>query len=281
MPIMSGKLILNVMDRDNMVDEKAGSLIFDYRKLLEKEQQSFFWANIYGAPGQEEVKIFESGDIKRLADEMNDDPSKATKWKGRILFGIEFEESESPKLGTEAMPVEPQLGADGKPLPGAKTMRELAKEYLDSEEFVLMYEFNSVLNIPEKLGKYNLCLSIAEHSWMSKGGENDRALGYNYTRWNQRSEMITFKMPYERVEDLEDIFLYLCPDKSGLGGIFKGGDNKVDKPISYVKLRAADFMDPNPKLQWVELHPEPIEDKVRSPELAGIVGFRLTIRKKF
>ena len=35
------------------------------------------------------------------ADEMNKDPTKATKWKGRILIGIEYEESESPKLGVD------------------------------------------------------------------------------------------------------------------------------------------------------------------------------------
>lgn len=87
-------------------------------------------------------------------------------------------------------------------------------------------------------------------------------------------------MPYEQVEHIDDIFLYLCPDKGGLGGMF-GGKGKVANPISYVKLKAKDFMDPNPKLQWVELQPEPIEDEVDSPELAGIVGFRLTIRKKY
>mmetsp|Transcript_18982 Transcript_18982/g.23510 ORF Transcript_18982/g.23510 Transcript_18982/m.23510 type:complete len:157 (-) Transcript_18982:4702-5172(-) len=34
MPIMSGKLVLSVMDRDNVTDEKAGSLIFDFKELL-------------------------------------------------------------------------------------------------------------------------------------------------------------------------------------------------------------------------------------------------------
>lgn len=53
-------------------------------------------------------------------------------------------------------------------------------------------------------------------------------------------------MPYGNVEDMEDIFLYLCPDKGGLGGIgnFLGGKedgNAVGKPISYVKLKAKDF----------------------------------------
>ncbi len=105
MPIMSGKLVLNVMDLDGVNDEQAGALIFDYKDLLNRDQQSFFWANIYGAPGQEEVKVFDStGD---LADEMNKDPVKATKWKGRILIGIEtVPNTETPKLGVQPMSTE-------------------------------------------------------------------------------------------------------------------------------------------------------------------------------
>ena len=37
MPIMSGKLILNVMDYDTVNDEQAGALIFDYKELLARE----------------------------------------------------------------------------------------------------------------------------------------------------------------------------------------------------------------------------------------------------
>lgn len=112
MPIMSGKLVLNVMDLDGVNDEQAGALIFDYKDLLQRSRDAqeegrdlFFWANIYGAPGQEEVKVFDStGD---LADEMNKDPQKATKWKGRILIGIEtMEDVETPKLGVEQMSTE-------------------------------------------------------------------------------------------------------------------------------------------------------------------------------
>lgn len=86
-------------------------------------------------------------------------------------------------------------------------------------------------------------------------------------------------MPYGEVKDMDDIFLYLAPDKGGLGGIFGGGkgDKKVGKVISYMKLRAADYMDPNPALQWVELLEETVEDALDSPEKAGVVGFRLSI----
>lgn len=145
-----------------------------------------------------------------------------------------------------------------------------------------MYEFNSVLNMPEHSGKFNLQLSLAEKVWTSGGGDRERAIGYNYNRWNQRSAEESIMLPYESVEDFDDIFLYLCPDKGGLGGLFGGGKdvNKVGKPVSYVKLRAADYQHPNPKLKWVEMQEEPIEDEVDSPELAGVAGFRLSIVRK-
>ena len=54
-PIMSGKLVLDVMDLDGINDEQAGTLVFDYKDLLKLPQKSFFWANIYGAPGGEDV----------------------------------------------------------------------------------------------------------------------------------------------------------------------------------------------------------------------------------
>lgn len=241
MPIMSGKLILNVMDLDTVTDEQAGALIFDFKELLQREQGSFFWANIYGAPGQEEVKLINTN--SDLADEMNKDPMKATKWKGRILFGVEHCESESPKFGVESMSTSPPTDPEtNEEIPGAKSIVQLSKDYQKQYEYLVMYEFNSVLNMPEHEGKFNLQLSMAEKVWTSGGGDRERAIGYNYNRWNQRSAEETVMLPYETVEDFDDIFLYLCPDKGGLGGLFGGKDaNKVGKPVSYVKLRAADY----------------------------------------
>ena len=53
MPIMSGKLIVKIMDEDAVKDECAGSLIFDYKNLIARESGTFFWVNLYGAPGGE------------------------------------------------------------------------------------------------------------------------------------------------------------------------------------------------------------------------------------
>ena len=118
MPIMSGKLILNVMDLDGINDEQAGSLIFDFKDLLDRPQKSFFWANIYGAPGCE--GLMASGG--KLADAMNKDPTIATKWKGRVLIGIEHEETEAPRLGVESMSTMPPKDLEGKEIPNATSI---------------------------------------------------------------------------------------------------------------------------------------------------------------
>ena len=78
---------------------------------------------------------------------------------------------------------------------------------------------------------------------------------------------------------MEDIFLYLCPDKGGLGGLLGGNKGGPGKPIAYARLRASDYTVTNPGLIWMEMVPEPVEDEIDSPEMAGIVGFRLTILK--
>ena len=148
-------------------------------------------------------------------------------------------------------------------------------------KFKLMFEFNSCINIPENEGKYNMQLCIAEHTFQTSSEEDSRVIGYNYNRWNYRSEELEIELPYGEIADMDDIFLYLCPDKGGLGNMFGASpkNKKLAKPISYLKLRAADYADPNPELEWVELLPEPIEDEIDSPEQAGIVGFRLSIQK--
>lgn len=119
---------------------------------------------------------------------MNKDPNKATKWKGRILMGVEYFESESPKLGVEPMSTTPPKDDEGNEIEGEKSIVELAQEYIKMTRYRLMYEFNSCLNTPEKLGKYNLQLCIAEKHWTSEGGDRARAVGYNYNRWNQRPD---------------------------------------------------------------------------------------------
>ena len=61
---------------------------------------------------------------------MNKDPTKATKWKGRILIGVEHYETEGRQLGVEPMSRLPPKDEDGNEIEGAKSIVELADEYI-------------------------------------------------------------------------------------------------------------------------------------------------------
>ena len=60
---------------------------------------------------------------------MNKDPSIATKWKGRILIGIEHEflDEKAPKLGCFPIETTPPLDEDGNEEEGFVSIPELAK----------------------------------------------------------------------------------------------------------------------------------------------------------
>ena len=60
------------------------------------------WVNIYGATGQE--GFFATN--KTLAKKMNENPSIANKWNGRILISIDSEDTDKPQLKTEDIPYE-------------------------------------------------------------------------------------------------------------------------------------------------------------------------------
>ena len=104
MPIMRDKLILKVVSSTQ--DHGDIVMTLDYKDLIERPQKSFFWANMYDAP-QEEVKLIKS--TENSTDKMNEDPPKVTKWRGRILMGVESFESMSPKLKVEKMSTESEI----------------------------------------------------------------------------------------------------------------------------------------------------------------------------
>jgi hypothetical protein len=72
-------------------------------------------------------------------------------------------------------------------------------------------------------------------------------------------------MPYNSVEDIGFIFVYLCDAKG--------------RYVSYTRLLAADFMNPNAELQWIEFEPDPVLKEIKSPEKSGLCSFRLSIVK--
>ena len=69
----------------------------------------------------------------------------------------------------------------------------------------------------------------------------------------------------------------MCPVKTGLGGLLGGNKGGSGKPIAYAKFPATEFADTSPSLKWIQLLPEPVENKIESPEKAGVLGFRATL----
>ena len=77
---------------------------------------------------------------------------------------------------------------------------------------------------------------------------------------------------------MADVFIYLTEKKGGAAGFLgKATGGSEETLVSYARFKASEFADTNPKIRWVELKPEPVADKVKSPELAGILSFKISI----
>ena len=70
---------------------------------------------------------------------------------------------------------------------------------------------------------------------------------------------------------MPDVFVYLTKNKG-----FSLLDSKQKDLYSYARIPAKNFAE-DPKLEWLELKPEPVCGKVTSPELAGILSYKIKI----
>ena len=262
MPIMAGQMIVKIMDEDKVNDECAGSLVFNFKDLLSKPQKSFFWKNLYGAPGGE--GLMATGGA--TADAMNANPALGTIWKGRILVGVEFEESENPCAKVTSL-VDEEL-------------RNLAKARMEKVKWNLMFEIGSCIVTPEEKGKYGVMVKIAENSYETP---DKVVVGANYNRWNDKpKDVVQWEMPYAEISNMADVFVYLTKADSGVLGLggFGGGKNKAPIILSYARFKAKDFANLNPDLKWIDLKEEPVANLISSPEKAGILSFRCSIQNQ-
>lgn len=105
-PLVTSNLILKLFDEDASGDEICGSLILNYKELLERPSGDIFWLNVFGPPGGDEQNMLAvvTAGIGGRSDEYNEmchNPRIATSWKCRVLVGIEHEMSEQPRLSCE------------------------------------------------------------------------------------------------------------------------------------------------------------------------------------
>ena len=85
MPIMSGRVVLKIMDKDDVgKDEIVGSIVFNINDFIDTELDGqIFWKNIYGA--------HVSASSGSNTSQMNENPEIASSWKGRLLIQISAE----------------------------------------------------------------------------------------------------------------------------------------------------------------------------------------------
>ena len=87
LPIMSGRIVMKLFDKDAVSDEIVGSILFNLKDCISHYNGKYFWKNIYGSP------LDCSGENTTL---MNENPEAASTWKGRVLMQVTAEKTEKP-----------------------------------------------------------------------------------------------------------------------------------------------------------------------------------------
>ena len=161
-PIISGNMVIKLMDSDDISDETVGSLSFDLKDILEgKLNGKFVWKNVYGSP----MNLSNSA-AKRA---MNDNPELASFWKGRILMQIVCEDTEKPIAKVEKISDEVVMEA---------------KAFMRDKEYDIIAEVGQAVALP-KNRKYSVKIIVGGHVLQTKEAKVQKK---NYNRFNERFE---------------------------------------------------------------------------------------------
>ena len=93
-PLSNDRLILKIMDKDNLSSESIGSIYMSLKDIVNSYSNrggALMWKNVYGGP----IGLAPSAN-KQL---MNENPEIASLWKGRILMHIQASDSKAPEQG--------------------------------------------------------------------------------------------------------------------------------------------------------------------------------------
>lgn len=151
LPVMNGRIALELYDFDTINDELAASMIFDVKELLQKKngkythQNYFFWKNVYGAHEGGGLLSGGNSDYKKL---MNTSPELGSCFKGRILMSVEIVETDKVEL--KCVPLDPKETKKADP-------------HAQNKEYSLIADVGSLIDPPEKKKEYKIKICIGEH----------------------------------------------------------------------------------------------------------------------
>jgi hypothetical protein len=185
-PIIAKRLVLKLMDSDDVSDEVIGSLLFDMQDIVDgKFNGKFFWKNVYGSPLNQS-----NSQAKR---DMNESPELASNWKGRILMQIECEATEKPVA--KVMPIEDEL-----------VMK--AKEYTLDRKYQIIAEVGQAVALPAH-DKYSVKIMVGGEVFETSKAKVAKK---DYNRFNERFEARIVQKPYVSISDFDTVFVVLMDD---------------------------------------------------------------------
>ena len=136
-----------------------------------------------------------------------------------------------------------------------------AYPYMQPHEYEILAEVSQGISLPSA-AKYQVKVQICD---LELKTEKAIVQENTYNRWNQRFAKTVYSVSYQDIYDMGKVFIYLMDG---------------ERPVCFAKRNIHEFMDPNPKLQWIELTPDLAIGRVTEAHKAGLISFKLTIHDK-
>jgi len=189
-PLVSSRIVMTVFDEDQASNDVVGSMSFDIKKIIELGIENgefpWLWKDIYSAP---------SGCSGKYTDEMDAIPEIASAWRGRILMQVTAEETENPEMKVRRVDQD--------------TIQNAANHF-SLKWYDIKAEIRQGICLPSE-SKYKIKIKIADFETVT---EKPKKYSKGFCYWNHQFKAKRYECPYQSVESMADVILYLMDGDS-------------------------------------------------------------------
>ena len=133
------------------------------------------------------------------------------------------------------------------------------KKALSNKRYEIIAEVGSGVNLPDD-SKYKVRIQIGANSKdvdYCMTTNNPYEVYHRFNRWSTRFDSVTINTPYQSVEEMDRLYVYLL--------------DQEDVPVCYWKGKVKDFTERNCRHNWRSLVNDEYHNKVKSTIEAGII----------
>ena len=235
-PTVSQKVILFIKDKDIDKDDLVGSIEIDINDIIgeENKYKELKFIDIYGAPYNKKGKMY---------DLMNNNAEIGSKWRGRILIKIEYQNADSPT--TQVRKVEDFI------------LIEQARKLSRNNLWSLYAKLYSAYYLPNENEEYYIGIAMQDQETFFSSKKIEKScIHFNQFKTLQCQSLA------ENKNDLPDVFIYLY--------------NSKKEPICFQRIKARDFH-LNERIMIIKLFPDPCIDKVNKIYESGLIKIKICI----